>query len=281
MSSNEANQQIPSSSPAPEVVQIGDETFVLDDTAPEGGTEVHPAKVVGEIHDHTASGPYIPDPGAREWKRLTRRPEGRPRQDPPGTVRLCKNERCPNTVTSPSRNPGVLKLFCTPLCGQRYHSRLYARRNRSRAGQWLDRDHNQRQIQLFRVKPATEEVAEARFRAHQEPGHCLNANAATGDVCPAFALRDFYGERKLCLIYAVMADDMKETFAKDRGELYVRQFTTNDGRWLDESEEVIAPHIDKEKGDAPSRMLGGTDAAWDDPEAKFYPRHRGRQGASQ
>ena len=42
---------------------------------------------------------------------------------------------------------------------------------------------------------------------------------------------------------AVYVDDMKELWARDMERVYIRQFTTHDGRWREDSE--LDPHLDE------------------------------------
>jgi len=170
-------------------------------------------------------------------------------EDPEGTYRLCKRDKCSNIVPR-SRNPGVPRLFCSDKCAGAYHTAAYRRRNRSKTGQYLEKESRTgAQLQFYRIKPRTFEIAEARYRGHLEQKKCPNAEFKTGFRCPAHVYEDYYSEKKLCLLYAVIVDDMKEKMAHDNGRDYIRKNTTHDGRWLDMSE--LAPHLDPEAGIVP------------------------------
>jgi hypothetical protein len=55
-------------------------------------------------------------------------------------------------------------------------------------------------------------------------------------------------------VYATLLDDMKEHWAKREKLAYIRQFTTNDGRWIDKSE--LAVHMEPGKGLVPREVRG-------------------------
>ena len=217
---------------------FGVSPFIIDRSAPRGGAPAFDegTEEAALLHKEETEG-IIPDPGAREWKALTMPPfiANIQREDPPGTFRLCKNDLCSNIVSS-SKVKNVKKLFCTPICARRYHTRAWSKRSRSASGQWLETKGAGEQIQFYRVRPRSGALAEAHYKAHLQPGMCPNATEETNRRCPAYAYQDFYSREKRCLIYATLVDDMKEKWAEERGERYIRQFTTFEGCWLEHTE---------------------------------------------
>ncbi len=161
--------------------------------------------------------------------------------------KMCKNDQCANIV-GPSKNKGIRKVFCKRRCAQRFYSRAYDRRKRGTTGQYLERDpRNQRPTRFDRQKPLSQEMAEFRYEKHKTEGKCPNASPDTSNRCPG--VLDPYSKNKIlrCLIYAVLVDDMKERWDKE----YLRQYTTHDGRWIDESEFAGDPHVSMEEGMSP------------------------------
>lgn len=233
------------------MIDIGEEKFIIDPNSKDEEEDVLDEIVYSpetkesmnkQLDEPTNS---IPDPRGSEWLRTTeriRRHED-PRDNPtpaPQNQRLCKNDTCVNLVPK-SKNPGVERLFCCPRCNHRYHARKWAQRNYTKTGWSLTTDGS-RQVKFERVKPTTTEIAESRYNSHLEDGMCPNATNEFNNRCPGRINPYSKPEETRCLIYGTMVDDMKETWARARLEFYIRQYTTNDGRWIDESE--LAPHID-------------------------------------
>ncbi len=191
----------------------------------------------------------IPDKGARQWVQTTRPPIKREGEVLPGTFRLCKSDLCDCTedngcgsnVVVPSKNPGKLKIFCCIPCGRKYHARAYNKRHRKGKKWAIEQDNKGEQYRLLRVRPRNVDAGNANYKAHLERNMCPNATEATLYRCPSHMLKDYYSERKLCIVYAVLVDDMKEQWARTRDERYIRQYTTGDGRWL-EDDEVLGIH---------------------------------------
>lgn len=147
----------------------------------------------------------------------------------------------------PRGNPGNRKLFCCAKCGHRFHARAYNKRHRSPREWSLEQDNNGEQYRLVRLKPKDAKTGDSRYLAHLERNMCPNATEETLFRCPSHMMKDYYSTRRLCIVYAVLVDDMKECWAKDRQERYIRQYTTNDGYWLNEKEE-LAVHEEPQKG---------------------------------
>lgn len=222
----------------PYTTEIGGEELLVTPGLPKGKErdEVFEADLDSAESPHTVGTTIaeerIPDAGAREWQRITR-PTGTSfykGKRALGETRMCANDRCDNLV-SESKNPGVDKIFCERACGMRYHQRHYAARQRGQLAGTLELGEGSKQIRFNRVRPRDHEAALRRYKSHLEPGMCPNATDDTRERCPSHMLQDYYSERRLCLIYAVLVEDMKEQFALKRGELYYRQWTTGDGRW--------------------------------------------------
>jgi len=192
---------------------------------------------------------YVPDPGAREWKLITKpRPVGLYKGiRAPGETVLCMNDRCTKLVPE-SLNPGVERKFCCRPCAMRYHQRLYGARQRDLVMGRLEVNATGKQLRFNRTRPRDYKAALARYRAHLEAGNCPNATEETRKRCPSHMLEDPYSSRRWCLIYAVLVDDMKEQFARERGEIYYRQWTTGDGHWLeiDLDDPDVARHMSNE-----------------------------------
>lgn len=242
-----------------ELVEVDGNLYVIDkkgkgETVYSDDTE-ESLKEQQEIRE----GEYFPDPNAKRWKQLVHPPPSSHSfagLDPPGTKRMCKKENCANIVPR-SKNPGKKRLFCAARCAHAHASLMYNRRKSGVTGNYLQLDDQTReQLQFFRVKPAVEKIATALYKAHLERGMCPNATQDTHDRCPAHMYKDNYSEKRLCLIYATLVDDMKEIWARGWQEVYPRQYTTNDGRWLDLSE--LAPHVEPNKRIVPEEMRDAT-----------------------
>ena len=241
----------------PYITEIDGEVLIVSDTEDD--------PVATEMLDYereAASNPansdqYIPDPKAREWAKSTKRmPETFYKGVvPEGFTRMCKNDRCTNMV-APSKNPGVLKLFCNPRCGQRYHARLWSKRNVNSTGWALERDSQGVPERFNRVKPLNSKVAEKRYHGHLEINVCPNVIEGRSR-CPGRSNPSSVLTMPRCLIYATLVDDMKEQWAKERYEVYTRQWTSNDGEWLvDRSlDPDLRIHMDHMYDD--SKMGGG------------------------
>jgi len=160
----------------------------------------------------------------------------------PGTYRLCKNDLCDQLV-EPSVNPGVQKLFCCRDCAHNYHNRLYEKRTRG----WILERHKVtgEQMHFNRTKPGRLNIAERRYKSHLNKGVCPNSTKETNTRCPSHVTGDYYSKNRLCLIYAVLVDDLYEELAKSRSETYLRRWTTDDGRWVDV---VKLPHMEHTQG---------------------------------
>jgi hypothetical protein len=150
---------------------------------------------------------------------------------------ICAADKC-QKVVEPSRYEGVRKIYCSRRCGNRTAQKAYYQRTRAQLKGIPVLDVSTRKVN--RVKPTNVEVAEAIYRKHTERVNlekglgCPQATPETAFRCPSRG--DPFSQNKTCLIYAVLADDMKECWAKERGETYLREWTTNDGRWIDETE---------------------------------------------
>ena len=229
------------------IVQIGDDHYLVHPKAvddepvfPSDVEEVIKRIRANTITDEEAA-QYIPDPGARAWIASTR-----PMSEytavyrglvPDGTVRLCAHDYCTNVITPP-KNIGLKKIYCSDRCARRQAKIRYARRRRKGAGWAITRDHLGKDIRVDRVKAASEDLAEFLYKVHIGPASvkehpCPNGTEETGWRCPAHMFQDYYSKEKRCLIYAVLVDDWKEWMARNRGEIYIRQFSTSNGRWLE------------------------------------------------
>ncbi len=166
---------------------------------------------------------------------------------PTGTSVLCRNDRCTNLV-SPSLNPGRAKIFCSRKCAHNHHNRLYEKRAGTKGRWFLERDKiTGEQYQLDRTMPPNLEAAEMRYKSHIMRDVCPQAEP--GHKCPSHELGDYYSSKRLCLIYATLVDDLYEQFAKARGRLYVRRWTSESGRWV---EYVDLPHLREGDRTSPS-----------------------------
>ena len=237
-----------------EVFTIGNESIVIGDTDKEGTRVLDPSS---DPSIHTSDHPIQQDGHHHIIPDRTNVRKEFARQSQPvraiDTIeyRMCKLQACHQMVT-PSKNPGVKKLFCSERCSTRYHSNLYRIRSRSKTGQYLERTEK-RNIRFHRMKPNTAKQADLRYRGHLDVGNCPNAGELDGGICPSKAREDWFSKKKLCLIYATLVDDMKELWALDDDRNYAREWTTHDGRWLDLSE--FAPHIDVERGLGPKELM--------------------------
>lgn len=167
----------------------------------------------------------------------------------PGTFRLCKNDRC-NEFVPPSLNPGIERLFCSRRCSHNYHNRQYERTRRTKAGWFLELHRaTGEQLQMLRTKPKNIVQAERRYKSHLNREVCPNADKESRGRCPSHAYQDYYSKRRLCLPYAVLVDDLYEQLAKSRGELYLRQWTSDDGLWVEQSRLPHMEHTLDKKGE--------------------------------
>lgn len=255
-----------------EVVQIGDETFIVDKDAPGDEEEAYAylpdSKEATEVHMEDRDG-IVADPHVQNWQKSTRpiadQPTGKKYAgvELPGTMRLCKRPRC-GQIVPPSGNKGAKKLYHTPECARKHHRALSNKRRRK--GGWvLEVDERSKiPVHFNRIKAPTEEIAEHATQTHTEPGICplpkILETEEWGDRCPGRFNRyscthpvncGCKDKAPRCLAYATLVDDMKEHWARRRGEVYIRQFTTNDGMWIDMSE--IAAHMEPSKG-----LISGT-----------------------
>ena len=255
------------------LIHIGEDAYILDEEGQEGEIifleeEEMPEEVA------TTEGQTIPDPRAREWEASTIpiRDSRNYSPDPPGTIRLCKNELChcapeegPSLVPCDGDNNyrGPKKLYCCVKCRHRAEMRSYMQRKRGGGTHLECNTHTGEQVVFQRTKPSNSALADQRYKTHimrTKQGYrptCPNATLETNLRCPAHFLGDYQSEQKRCLIYAVIVDDMKEQWAKDRQEYYIRQYTTNDGRWTDI--EDFLPHMDDRQKLAPYELMGGVE----------------------
>jgi len=232
-----------------EVIDYGEGgPFVIDRTAKPGEVYFSPdTETAADDAIRSATTAAIPDPGARRWAEITRPDQAmRPRSlgdlpPLPGQVRQCLNApRCDGDGLIHPALGSRRRKFCSPKCAHNYHSRRHYHRRLGR-GNFLEYESDGRQVQFERVKPTTVDKAKELYQLHLEAGKCPNATDDTRRRCPSHFLLDPYSERKLCLVYAVRVDDMKELYARSRHEFYPRQWTTHDGRWIDHSE--FGPHL--------------------------------------
>lgn len=259
-----------------EAFTIGDETFIIDPDAPEGDKEAPYTylsdsleMVEGYIEDKSG---LVEDPHIREWKAATRPlPTKKVKPyagiEPPGTLRKCKLPSC-GKIVPPSKNIGAKKLFCSAKHGHRYHSKMNDRRNRGK-GWHLEVDQELHEPVVFnRVKAPNEEQGNAAYLAHLESGICplpgITGNEESWQGrCPG-RFNQYSCEHQnnctckdkasRCLVYATLLDDMKEHWARREKLVYIRQFTTNDGRWIDRSE--LQVHMEPSKGLVPREVKG-------------------------
>ncbi len=247
-----------------ERIQIGKELLVIEETGKEGEVVYSEEsqdgmRVQRELYKDEED--RIPDPGARAWAQNTEAAKLKADNAPPdgfvapGTFVMCKNDKCNcadnigcgTNWVAPSKNIGRRKMFCCTKCAHKYHARAYQRRNRSPRGYEIAVDNVGRQYQVTRLVPRSVEGADTAYHHHLEKNMCPNASEETLWVCPSHMMKDAYSTKRLCIVYACLVDDMKGMWAKNRHEIYTRQFTTNDGRWLDD-EDVFAIHEDPQAG---------------------------------
>jgi len=238
------------------VVKIGDETILITDDPDIDGYYYSPEGDIYTRHSiEEAISESYPDPGNRNYGRindkLPKLESNMEKLDHPEDYRLCKHPPC-SEIVPPSKNPGVKRLFCSPAHTAAYHTKAWRLRNRTRSGQFLSVEDGY-QKQFHRTKPLNSEQAILRYRGHLEYNKCPNATMETSYKCPSHVLQDYYNEKKTCLIYATLVDDMKEQLSLEQEMQYVRKNTTNDGRWLDLSE--LAPHISEKDGIIPKYAL--------------------------
>ena len=105
---------------------------------------------------------------------------------------------------------------------------------RQRSDGWsleVDR-RNTTPLRLHRSKPINYPQADRRYKAHLNRGMCPLATTETAHRCPADFYEDFLSEQRLCLVYAVLVDDLYEQAGKQRKQSYLRRWTDDDGAWL-------------------------------------------------
>lgn len=157
------------------------------------------------------------------------------RVDMASGMRVCQNDTCINLVT-PSRNPGVTKLYCTTRCQRRQASR-----NAYKKDQGIDdKLHLEEGVEvLYRKMPSAATIAEARYKMHlmrcpkgadrfSEYGRCPGRN-------------DPYAKAKLCLMQAVFLEDWNTLRRREKGIPYERELTTVTGTWQELPEGVAPP----------------------------------------
>lgn len=238
-----------------ETFQLGNKEYIVDESAKEGGEPYYKGEeTIEEVHLNYKKPAPTPTPemlneAIRELAASTIPPSTIGR-DQPGVFRLCKNELCreaggyPAFVT-PLNSGGRPRLFCNPLCANRYHQRKSAKKRRSKSSFVLEKSPSGEQKRFMRTRPTSLEIAKTRYKSHLQKGMCPNATEETGSRCPSHIFGDYHSEKKLCIIYAVMVDDMKEQAALLRGERYRRMYTGYGGEWLDPSvsDDDISIHL--------------------------------------
>lgn len=251
-----------------EVVELGGELFVIDDTAKEEGSQEAVLTPLEE-EDRESYLQHKKD-GESDLEAVDQQVLVAPRNKvtspehkgyvKEGVIRLCKNDKC-NKIVPPSKNVGRPKLFCEHRCAMRYSSRTYGKRERAKAGgkTYVEEGPDGKALQVQRVKPKSVAVAEARYKMHiQRPENLLQAirdrpcpmgTEESSWKCPAQAFGDYYSKDRLCLVYAVFVDDWKEAMAMAEHRPYTRQWTTHDGYWYDK--DAFAPHMDQKEGYVP------------------------------
>lgn len=158
---------------------------------------------------------------------------------------LCAWEKC-TKIVKPSRYDGIRKIYCSRRCGNRAAQKAYYERAKAQRQGTPVLDISKSKVN--RVKPTNPEIAEELYRKHLLQANvnkgegCLLATQESAYRCPSRG--DPYSERKTCLVYAVLVDDMHELWAKEEGNKYLRRWTSNDGRWLDETEMAGDPHLE-------------------------------------
>lgn len=267
-------------------IQIGDEEFVIDPSASEGGEpildpdeELAVARLVeaadllevpiDEIEKQLEAVTYgmVKTKATKERLRLLRILI---KQGKYGSwsLRLCKYDRCrrgpaggPAMVKPPMRYGKVMKNvqkdFCSVACSKLYHDSR--RKKRMRTGWVLDLGFDGNAARLNRAKPLTRETAEDRYKKHRSSPAlphklaCSASSEASGGFCPGRDNGEFLtagewhasksDDRKYpgrCLALAVFADDLLERVAAEKGSrISRRRWTTDDGRWIDRSEEAV------------------------------------------
>ena len=143
----------------------------------------------------------------------------------------------------------IQMILCACGCGQSFEERKGARGapqkhiNKDHAQRFASRNYYHRQkdgaIAIMeeghckRYKATSLYKAERAFDLHIKVGgpkemYCTNA-LDPYFTCPTRLHKDYDHERKLCLIYATLLDDLMWWKTPDR---YVREYTTNAGYWL-------------------------------------------------
>src|SRR3990167_42943 len=249
--------------------KIGEQEYVITANRKEEDEVAFLPDSEASVGEHQDRQGIIDDPLLRLWRQSTKVPakvaskKGRPSES---GLTLCKKEGCMRPVPL-SKNSGVPRLFCSQKCAHAYHSLRYWKRNKSSTGWWVD-VIGATAVKFNRVKPTSEAEAEFRYKSHLEKNMCPYGGDNARKRCPSHETKDFHSKNKLCLIYATLVDDMKETWAIRRKEVYVRQYTTNDGRWLDGSEyDLLKPHVDTKRNLFPE-ILENTPKTLDKPPEK-------------
>lgn len=138
---------------------------------------------------------------------------------------LCKNDQC-GALVPPSRNPGIVRKFCSARCRRRYHSRLsYAREFGSGAQGGIQLHDG---IAWFNRVIARNAMA-GRKRLEEHNADCPFSKTGDG-ACPAEF--DPYDKKRLCLIHAVLNEDWSQLMAAEDSLPFERKLTTVDGHWL-------------------------------------------------
>ncbi len=108
-----------------------------------------------------------------------------------------------------------------------------------------------------RPRPRTIESAEKALDRHCEYSAlgkqaCSLSTAQTSMRCPVAFFKDFYGDRRMCIVYSTLFDDMMSL--KVRG--WQRRNTHEDGTWK----------TDAERADAMAPKGVESESVWEDPE---------------
>lgn len=169
------------------------------------------------------------------------------------------------------RQPWEVEIVCACGCGESFTEDKRVGRPRT----FLDRRHSRRQAQrnyrerqakgawsthndiCRRPRPRSVQDGEKALDRHcdyAQPGklNCSLALSRTSMRCPVAFYKDFYGDKRMCIVYATLFDDMMSL--KVSG--WQRRNTHEDGTWK----------TDAERADALSPQAVEPNKPWEDPE---------------
>jgi hypothetical protein len=173
-----------------------------------------------------------------------------------GQLHVCKNPTCPKLVLR-TKNPGKTRIYCGPRCNRVMQQRKHDAKRGEGMGRLLY-DPLQRLYAVVMRMPPTADRAKAVLDKHLEgtEERCPEASEPANFTCPAVYNPRSYHEAKwqswnekgvwpgACLLAAVLKDNYRVLYYRERGQTTDREFTKGQGeqfRWKEEETMLPMP----------------------------------------